>query len=339
MEHPPKTRRTALVNTALLLLAGLAWPAARAQTTAKPIRIGLLLSGSPAQWAPMEQALLNGLRERGYVEGSNLAVFRRYGELQVDRIRSGAVELSTLHLDAIFTSCTTTTRMAAQASPHTPIVMGSVPDPVGAGLVASFAQPGGNITGRGGLGLELLPKRLEVLRTLLPEPERAGARIGVLLNGKDPAHEAAWQAAEPAAKSLDLALVRVASDGPADLDYALATLAVARVRGLLVFSDDPMMIEYRGRIAAAALRLGLPSISTSRIYAESGGLISYGADMVDDYRRSAAHVVKVATGTPPHTLPVERPTHFPLTINLKTAAALGIKIPAELLIRAEAMIE
>ena len=338
MNRKLNNRRTAL-TVAAACAASLGWPALRAQPSTKPIRVGLLLSGSPAQWAPLEQALVAGLRERGYVEGSNLVLLRRYGELQGERIRSGAAELSALQVDTIVTSCTGTTRMAAQASPNTPIVMGSMPDPVGAGFAASLSRPGGKITGRGGLGLELIPKRLEVLRILLTEQARAGARIGVLMNGQDPANDAAWHAAEPAAKSLDLVLVRIEANGPAGLDSAFQTIANANLKGLLVFTDDPVMIEHRERIVAMALRLRLPSISSHRLFAEAGGLISFGADMSDDYRQSAAHVVKVANGTDPATLPIEQPTRFPMTINMKTADALGIKIPPALQIRADAILQ
>jgi len=338
MGNCSKIRRRALLGVLSLVLCP-GGSGSHAQTATKPIRVGVLLSGSQTQWEPLQRALLDGLREQGYIEGANLVVVRRYGELQGERILSSANELAAMHVDAIVTSCTTTTRMAATAAATTPIVMGSITDPVRAGLVSSFARPGGHITGRGGLGLEMLPKRLEVLRTLLPENVRAGARIAVLMNGKDPAHEAAWEASAPAARALNLELIRLEASGPAGLEAALQRLAGASARGLLVFSDDPVMIEFRGRIAATALALGLPSISSPRMFAEAGGLISYGADMGDDYRLSAVHVVKVANGASPATLPIEQPTQFPMTINLRTAAALGIRIPSELLLRADMTIE
>ncbi len=328
MRNSLNFRRLALPGFVSMFLC-LAWAGLHAQTAIKPIRVGVLLSGSQTQWEPLQRALLDGLREQGYVEGTNLVVVRRYGELQSERILSSATELASMNVDAIVTSCTTTTRMAATAAATTPIVMGSITDPVRAGLVSSFARPGGHITGRGGLGLEMLPKRLEVLRTLLPENVRAGARIAVLMNGKDPAH----------ARALNLELIRLEANGPAGLEAALQRLASASARGLLVFSDDPVMIEFRGRIAETAMRLGLPSISSPRMFAQAGGLISYGADMSDDYRLSAVHVVKVANGVNPATLPIEQPTQFPMTINLRTAAALGIKIPSELLLRADMTIQ
>jgi len=323
--------------TVLWLFVGLS--GVHAQTNAKPIRVGVLLSGSEAQWAPFENALVEGLRDRGYVEGRNLTLVRRYGELQGARIRSSAAELATMHVDAIVTSCTTTTRAAASAAADTPVVIASIADPVVAGLVTSLARPGGNITGRTSMSLELLPKRLEMLRTLLPESARGGARVAVLMNGNDPAHELQWRSAEAGAKALNLNLVRVEANGPAGFDAALDALARADARALLVLSDDPTMIENRGRIAATATKLGLPSVSGPRVFADAGGLMSYGMDMRDDFRLSAAHVVKVANGVSPATLPIEQPTQFQLTINLKTAAALGIRIPSELLLRADATIE
>ena len=156
MRSDPYSRRFAAACIAALALASVV-PGLHAQTAAKAIRVGVLLSGSETQWGPLEQALVGGLRERGYVEGDNLVVVRRYGELQSTRIRSSAAELAALRMDVIVTSCTTTTRVAAGAAPDTPIVVGSIPDPVGAGLVASFARPGGNITGAAGSASNCFP--------------------------------------------------------------------------------------------------------------------------------------------------------------------------------------
>jgi putative ABC transport system substrate-binding protein len=326
-----------------LLACLFTWPAlttiCAAQSSAKPIRVGVLLSGSREQWSTIEDALVDGLRERGYVEGRNLTLLRRYGALDGARIRGSAAELAAAQVDVIVTSCTGTTRAAASAAGATPVVMGSISDPVITGLVQSFARPGGNITGRSSMSLDLLPKRLEILRALLPPPQRAGARIAVLMNGQDPAHEMQWASAQSGAEALNLKLVRIASGGPAALQAALDGLASADARALLVFGDDPTMIEYRERIAAAAIRLGLPSISGPRLYADAGGLLSYGMDDRDNFKLSAAHVVKVANGVSPATLPVERPTHFQLTVNLKTAAALGLRLPQDLLLRADTTIE
>jgi putative ABC transport system substrate-binding protein len=324
---------------AIALCAGVATGTASAQDSVKPIRIGVLLSGSSTQWSPFDEALAQGLRERGYVEGKNIVIVRRYGELNGDRIRSGAVELASMKLDTIVTSCTATTRSAAAAAPAMPIVIASIGDPVLAGLVTSLAHPGGNITGRASLSLEIIPKRLELLRDVLAESSRPAARIAILLNSKEPTHRLQWESAIEAAKALQLELVRVDVNGPGGLTAALDSLPATGARGLFVFSDDPGIIENRVRISEAAIRYKLPLISGPRIFAAAGALISYGMDMTEDFRQSAAYVVKVSNGTKPADLPIERPTKIELTVNQRTAAAIGIKVPREVLLRANAVIE
>lgn len=326
--------RFAVAALSCLAMAGL-----HAQAPAKPIRVGMLLSGSEAQWSPFKDALIDGLRESGYVEGRNLTVVLRYGELEGPLIRSSAAELATMHLDAIVTSCTGTTRAVASAAPRTPVVFASIGDPVLAGLVTSLARPGGNITGRMSMQPELMPKRLEMLRKMLPEGARGGARIAVLMNTREPVHEAQWQSIQASAKELDLSLVRVELSTPASVDGALDALARTDSKGLLVFSDDPLVIENLHRIAAAAIRLRIPSISAPRVYTAAGGLMSFGMDMEEDWRLSAKQVVTVANGRSPSTVPVEQPTHPRLVINMKSAAVLGVVVPRELLLFADERIE
>ena len=331
-----QARRKAMLSLGLggLLLA-LGPGKSLAQTGDRTVRIGLLLSGSAAQWAPFESALVAGLREQGYLEGRNLTVLRRYGELQGERIRGSASELGALNLDSIVTSCTGTTRAVAAAAGRTPVIMASVSDPVLSGLVKSLARPGGQITGRASQSYELIPKRLQFLRAVLPE----GARIAVLLNGNEPGLEERWSEAEAAARALNLTLVRIASRNPAELDATLDKLARSDVQGVMVLTDDPMSIEHRDRIDAAVLRARLPSITGLRASAEAGGLMSYGEDLADSFRLTAGQVVKVAHGSKPEELPIEQPTRFHLVINLKTAKALGISIPQSLLLRADEVIQ
>jgi len=327
---------TLYLRNALLTIA-LAAGIAHAQDPAKPMRIGVLLSGSSTQWSTFDDALVEGLRERGYVEGRNLVIVRRYGELQGDRIRSSATDLGAMQLDSIVTSCTTTTRAAASAAPKTPVIMASLSDPVAAGLVTSLAHPGGNVTGRASYSVPLIGKRLGLLREVLPPSTRSGAKIAVMMNSKEPSHVEGLQQAEHDAKALNLEMLRIDTSG--GMDAALDALARSGAQGLVVFSDDPVVIENRARVAAAAMRLKIPSISSPKIYADAGGLMSYGMDMRDDFKLSAAYVVKVATGSRPGDLPVEMPTLTELTINLKTAAALGISIPRELRLQAHNVIE
>ena len=168
------------------------------------------------------------------------------------------------------------------------------------------------------------PKRVELLSRLVPER----SRIGVLMNSTNPLHEAHWQRAEDAARSMNLTAVRIAARGPRASTRRWTKSARANVKGLLVLSDDPMNIEFRHRIAAAAARLRLPSVGSSRVYAEDGGLISYGGDTSDGFRKSAEYVAKIANGARAAELPIEQPTRLPLVINLRTATALGDRHPA-----------
>lgn len=328
----PSHRRCKFGAFALILLAlVLALPVAHGQTTGKTIRVGVLMSGSEARWLPLENALVAGLRDLGYVEGTNLVLVRRYGELRGDRIRSAAEELGAMKLDAIVTSCTTTTRITVAAAGSTPVVIAGVGDPVATGLVKSLARPGGNVTGRSAQLSALEPKRLELLRSVLPE----GARVAVLMNGGSPVHQLDWQQAEAGARSLNLNLVRIEVRGAAGLDPALESLAKAGAHGLLVLSEDPIPIEFGDRIAAAALKVKLPSISGARAFVDDGGLMHYGPNQAETYRLTAAYVVKVARGANPAELPIEQPNRFEFVINLRTAAQLGITIPRELLQRAD----
>jgi putative ABC transport system substrate-binding protein len=322
---------------AIALSAGVGM--ASAQDSVKPIRIGVLLSGSSTQWSPFNEALAQGLRDRGYVEGKNIVIVRRYGELSGERIQSGAEELAAMKLDTIITSCTATTRSAAAAAPATPIVVASIGDPVLAGFVTSLAHPGGNITGRASLSLEIIPKRLELLRDVLAGNGHPGAKIAILLNSNEPTHRLQWETAVETAKALQLELVPVDVSGPGRLIAALDSLPATGARGLLVFSDDPSIIENRARIAEAAIRYKLPLVSGPRVFATAGALITYGMDLMEEFRQSAAYVVKVSNGTKPADLPIERPTKFELTVNQRTAAAIGIKVPRDVLLRASDVIE
>lgn len=344
--HTAVTRRMICMASAarrrlLLLLGLLPLPGRRAlgQSTAKSIRIGVLLSGTEPQWSRYDAAVVAGLREYGYVEGQNLTVVRRYGNLEGNRIKGFAAELNTLQLDAIVTSCTGTTRAAQLAAPDTPIVMGIVADPVGHGLVKSLARPGVNVTGRTSQSTELLPKRLELLRAVLPER----ATVAVLMNGTNPLHETQWKAIVATASSMNVTPVQVATQGKmgidAGIDAALAALANAGAHGVLVLSDDPMLIEFQPRILAAVERLRLPAIYAYPEVAVAGGLMSYGTNMVDNFRRSATHVVKVAYGTKAAELPVEQSLQQEFVLNVRTAKALGLTFPRTLLARADRVIE
>ncbi len=318
-----------------LLLLALVLPAAQGQSAGKTIRVGVVFSGSAKQFGYLEAGLVAGLRDHGYVEGKNLVLERRFGELQPERIKRSAAELADMNLDAIVTSCTATTRIVMDAAGGTPIVMAGLADPVGQGLARSLARPGSHITGRSGQLDDLEPKKLELLRSVLPE----GARVAVLVNTGNPVHEAQWQRNETVARSLNLKLVRIEVGAPAELEKALDRLAKVQVRGLLLLADDPIMVEFRGRIAAVAAGLRVVSVSGFRAFADEGGLMSYGSGATAEaFRLTAAHVVKIASGAKPAELPIELPTQIQLVINLKTAAAIGVTVPRELLLRADEII-
>lgn len=301
----------------------------------RTVRVGLLLSGFPPNYAHVERAFLVGMQELGYVEGENLVVERRYAHLEPVRMRGAATELAQMKLDAIVTGCTGSTRAVQRATESTPIVMASVADPVGQGFVKSLAQPETNVTGRSSQSRALLPKMLELFTTAVP----SARRIAILVNVQNTVHETLWTDAVAAAVAFNIELVRIDVRGPAGLDAAFETLAASRADALLVLPDDPMSHNLRARIVAFANLRGLPTFFGFREFVEAGGLMSYGEKFADTYRHTAAYVDKVVRGAKPAELPIEQPTRFELIINLKTAAALGITFPRSLLLRAEMTIK
>ena len=241
-----------------------------------------------------------------------------------------------MELDAIVTSCSNTTRAVMGVTKSTPIIMAGVADPVAIGLVKTLANPGGNVTGVSGLLADMEPKRVELLRSLVPER----SRIGVLMNSTNPLHEVHWQRAEAAARSMNLTAVRIAARGPAGIDAALDELARANVKGLLVLSDDPMNIEFRHRIAAAAARLRLPSVGcVARVCRGRRAHQLWWRHLGRISERPPSTLRRSPTAQEPAELPIEQPTRLPLVINLRTAAALAIAIPRELLLRADVLIQ
>jgi len=306
--------------------------AAGAEQSDRLVRIGLLLSGYPQNYVHVERSFLAGLRDIGYTEGRNLVVERRYAHLNPDSMRNAAAELAELKLDAIVTGCTGSTRAVQRATGSTPIVMASVADPVGQGFVKSLAQSGTNVTGRSSQSRELLPKMLELFTKAVP----SARTIAVLVNVLNTVHETLWTDAVAAAPSLDIKLVRVDVRGPAGLDAALETLAATRADALVVLPDDPMSHNLRERIVGFANMRGLPTLFGFREFVETGGLMSYGEKFADTYRYTAPYVDKVVRGAKPAELPIEQPTRFELVLNLKTAAALGITFPRQLVLRADA---
>jgi putative tryptophan/tyrosine transport system substrate-binding protein len=308
---------------------------AEAQQARKRYRIGFLSLASEIE--PPDQsdvaAFREGLRVLGYAEGENLVIEQRYAAGRLERLPELAAELVRLKVDVLVTYGSGSS--AKQATRSIPIVFIVEPDPVGTGLVASLARPGANITGLADAHADLVPKRLELLKEVVP----SAARVGVLLN---PARSTATQLkiAQTAASALGLTVFPVAVTGPGsdDLDRAFATMGKEHPGALLVIGDPTLAIR-RNRIAELAIKRRLPTSGTVRTWAEAGLLMAYGTNFIDVFRHAATYVDKILKGAQPGDLPVEQPTKFELVINLKTAKALGLTIPPSLLLRADQVIE
>jgi len=298
-------------------------------------RIGFLMPLHTPERAHQLEAFRQRLHELGWIEGQNVALELRYAETGTDTARLPvlAADLVRLPVDVIVT-VGGTTRIAQSATRTIPIVMVTAGDPVEAGFVTSLAQPGGNITGLAGLGAELSGKRLELLKQAVPQL----SHVALLLN---PTNVSAGYVRETqvAAQALGVALQVLEVHRPEDIAGAFAAVKQAGA-GALLFLTDPLVLEpHRHHVAALALQSGLPAIYPWRMYAEAGGLMSYGISLREWYRRAATYVDKILKGAKPGDLPVEQPVQFEFIINLKTAQALGIMIPPSLLILADEVIK
>ncbi|HXX85015.1 MAG TPA: ABC transporter substrate-binding protein [Casimicrobiaceae bacterium] len=317
----------------LLVLALLASPlGALAQTPAKTLHIGILSSGVLENRSPLDAALLDGLRDQGYIEGRNLIIERRYSS---SRLRDNASELASMKLDAVLTTCSPSTLLMKRATSSTPIVMVAVSDPIRQGIIASLAHPGENVTGTSSQAEELLAKRLELLASVIPK----SATIAVLANATNQVHALGWQRLQDAAQQMGLKLLKVELTKSEDLPTAINEAVRAQAGALFVLPDDPMMFNLRPQIVALAAQNRIPDFYWAREYVESGGLMSYGENLRSTYRAGAAYMDKIKKGANPGDLPVQQPTRFELVINLKTAKELGLSIPQSVLVRADDVIQ
>jgi putative ABC transport system substrate-binding protein len=311
--------------------------AAEAQSAAKVYRIGLLstlppgTSGVTRLW----EAFVHDLRELGYVEGENLVIERRFApEGQPDQLPALAADLVRLKVDVIVAGGSVTPHAVKSATTTLPVVIANHGDPVGSGLVVSLARPGGNITGLSLLSPDLVGKQLELLKKALPRI----VRMAVLWNPTTPTHPRMLKEAEEPARALGLQLERLSATGVADYDRAFAAMTRARVGAVLVLGD-PIFWYQRARITELATKHRLPGMFGQREFVEAGGLMSYGANLRDNFRRVATYVDKILKGAKPGDLPIEQPTTFELVINSRTAKALGLTIPQSILMRADQIIE
>jgi putative tryptophan/tyrosine transport system substrate-binding protein len=317
-----------------LLGAAAAWPlAARAQQPLGKVPTIGFLGATPSIESPRVAAFVQRLRELAWIDGRNLAIEYRWAEGRNERYAENAAEFVRLKLDVIVTSATPATLAAKQATAVIPIVFTSVSDPVGTGLVASLARPGGNVTGLANQISDTSGKRLEFLREVVP----ALRRLAIMANVGNPASVLEMGEAQATARTLGLAVST--SEIRRAEDIAPAFEALKDRADALYLCPDPLMNTNRTRINILAVGARLPTMHGVREYVEAGGLMSYGPNPPDLFRRAADYVDKILRGTKPGDIPVEQPTKFDLVVNLTTAKVLGLDIPPTLLARADEVIE
>jgi putative ABC transport system substrate-binding protein len=325
------TTRLATVVVLLLLAAPLTLVAA--QSPEQRPRVGVLHPRTHPD--PQINAFLQGLRELGWIEGKNIVLEYRWAEGRPDRVSDLAAELVRLKVDVIFAGNTSVAVAAKNATGTIPIVMATGGDPVRLGLAASLARPGGNVTGvSSSVGMDTLGKGLELLNETVPNVRR----VAVLSNPANPAHALAIRHLKDTARSVRVQLQLLEARGPNEFDSAFAAMARERAEALLIVLD-PLFGIHRAQLRDLAAKSHIPAMYGSREYTEAGGLMSYGPDYRDNFRRAATYVDKILKGAKPADLPIEQPTKFELVINLKTAKALGLTIPPSVLARADQVIE
>lgn len=277
---------------------------------------------------------LRGMRELGYVDGKNLVIEWRFAGGEIKRLPALAMELVQQKVDAIVTRGSDAPQALKKLTSVIPIVLGSASDPVGSGLIESLRQPGGNITGVTTMAVELGPKRLEMLRAMVPNL----SRVATLVNIDSVNHVKGLQSLRDAAPTLEMTIVPIEVRSREDIDNGFVQMRRQKVEGLLV-PVNPLFMQQGAQIAALAAKHRMPVIAGESLHAEAGCLMSYGADLSDGFRRAAGYVDKIFKGRKPADLPVEQPVKFELVINGKTAKALGLAIPQSLLISANKVLE
>ncbi len=307
-----------------------------AQQQGRIRRVGFLaFSGRPdSLQTHFYGAFPQRLRELGYVEGRNLVIEWRFADGNAERLPSLAEELVRLGVEAIVAGSTPATSAAQKATATIPIIMASATDPVGSGFIASLARPGGNITGLSNLAGDTTPKHLEMLLGIAPK----GARVAVLLNPSNVVHPSILTGLRNAAQKVKAKVVPVEARTEPQIETAFSTMSREKVGAVIVVRDGFFNRQVR-QIAALAIKNRLPSIAGIREYVEAGGLMSYGPNLADQFAHAAVYVDKILNGAKPSDLPVEQPTTFEFVVNLKTARALGIKIPASIMVQATKVIE
>ena len=318
--------------------AAAAWPlAARAQQGERIRRIGVLSSAAPddPEYQVRVAAFLRGLQELGWTVGHNVRVDTRWGAGDAERIRKYAAELAALVPDVIVATAGSIVGALQQASHTVPIVFVTTIDPVGGGYVASLARPGGNATGFSSFEFSISGKWLELLKEVAPSV----TRVAVIRDPSVPAGSGGFAAIQTVAPSFGVELTQIGVRNAAEIEHGISAFARGSIGGLIVVGPPSSVALHRDLIITLAARHRLPTVYGNRIFVTAGGLISYGADPVDQYRRAAGYVNRILKGEKPADLPVQAPIKFELVINLKTAKALGLTVPSSLLARADEVIE
>jgi putative ABC transport system substrate-binding protein len=344
IREPTGTRWGVTYDTAQPMVGRRHFVVAALVTLARPVlalaepvtvrRVGILASSAAQSSATSITAFRSELERLGWRDGQNLRVEARYADEQYDRLPALAAELVRLKVEVIFAQATPGIQAAKRATTTIPIVFETLGDAVGTGLVSNLARPGGNVTGVSGFAPELNGKRLELIRELLPRARR----IALVANRTNPATRVVLGRAAAAAEATGVVVSVIDVPSPAALDGAFEAMLQQRSEAFVVVAD-PMLFGQRHRIVELAERHRLPAIYEYRLFAELGGLLSYGPDPYDRYRRAAIYVDRILRGAQAGELPVEQPTMFELVINMKTAKALGLTIPPSLLLRADQVIE
>ena len=326
-----------LIGLVVVLALSLTLPtlAAEAQETANKAHVGvLLLTPRAGAGGTYIEALRGGLRELGYVEGQNLLLEIRSAEGRPDRLPRLAAEILATRPDVLVTAGSEAILTLKRATDVVPIVMATVMDPVALGITPSLAKPGGNLTGLAILSLELASKRLQLLKEAFPRL----SRVAVLWNPDNPGNALVLKEVEIAAQALGLRWQGFAVQRPDKLVEAFEAVVGAQCNGILAI-EDSVLFSHLSRIVESAARSRLPAMYAFRQFADAGGLMSYGPNTPDSFRRAAVYVHKILKGAKPADLPIEQPTKFELVINMKTAKALGLTIPQSILIRADEIIQ
>jgi putative ABC transport system substrate-binding protein len=324
------SRRQAVVGAAALLATPIAAPG---QQSGKVHRIGFLGSTSPKSHGAFVDAFRDGLRERGYVEGKNVVIEYRWAESDYGRLPALAADLVRLNVDLILTHGSPGGRAAKAATTTIPIVVAITGDVVATGLVQSLARPGGNLTGLSFFFPELNAKRLEMLKEALPSLKR----VAVLMNDTNPGNVVTFEAMTQTGRTVGIEIVQILARNPNDFDGAFAQIVRSRCEAVVVY-EDALFVAQVTRLAGLAQRHRLPSVGF-REYADAGGLLGFGVNFPDVWRRAAGFVDRIFKGAKPSELPIEQAGKFDTVVNLRTAKALRLAIQPKVLLRAETVIE